>query len=84
LVEINYTPPSLNSTSTKGNIGTIIQLIGQLLSKSNIGIQDKYVEFWINGKYIGTNKTNENGIVIYNYIFNAEGNYNLQLLFKED
>lgn len=84
LVEINYAPPNLISSEIKGITGTETKISTTFLTKTGEPIYNKTIEFWVNGTYIGSNNTDSNGLALYQYIFDKEGNFNIQFIFNED
>jgi len=84
LVEMNYHPPVLKVNNLSTTTDKSTTLSAQFLAKSGQVLINKTIEFWINGVYIGSNKTNSNGIAIYNYKITKEGLSTFSALFQGD
>ena len=59
-------------------VGQNTTLKGKLTDKDGNSIANATVDFYVDGKKVGSAVTDENGIAILNYTFTKAGNYNVQ------
>lgn len=63
------------SIPPKINVGDTITIENKLTDKEGNPLANKIIDFYINGKYIGSNETDKNGIAKITYTFNNSGTY---------
>lgn len=83
--ETMSTNVTINKTTTKVNIGPVsglkghnVNLTARLTDNHNDPVKDAEIQFNINGTFVGTSKTNSNGIATLNYLITQDnGTYTI-------
>jgi hypothetical protein len=86
VLNVNPIPTNLTINPVNGTNGTIVDLTVQLKDNiSNTSINNKSINFTIDGKNIGNNNTNNKGVAVYHYKINeVKGNYTITGSFTGD
>ncbi|MGL6298571.1 MAG: hypothetical protein ACRC1M_05320 [Methanobacteriaceae archaeon] len=74
---------SIIMNSFKGSYNKIVILSVKLFSGGKT-FSSKFVDFFVNGVWVGRNKTNSQGLAIFNYKVVKTGNLNVKSTFSED
>ncbi|KZX15393.1 Ig-like domain-containing protein [Methanobrevibacter filiformis] len=84
VLNLNYISSNLSVGYSDNNSGETVELIANLTTVSGTPIYNKYVEFWIENVYVGTNKTDQFGIARLQYKPTINGSFNVKAIFEED
>jgi len=80
-------PIKQSTAITMNNFNGVYNKVVKLsatLKSDNIAVSDKIVKFYVNGVYIGQNRTNSKGIATYNYKITSTGSLSVKTVFSED
>ncbi|KZX17419.1 Ig-like domain repeat protein [Methanobrevibacter filiformis] len=66
----------------KGNYNKNIKLKAILKDNSNSSINKEFINFHVNGKYVGKNRTNSLGVAIFNYKIESTGIFKVKAEFN--
>ncbi|MGL4670435.1 MAG: hypothetical protein ACRCVG_07600 [Methanobacteriaceae archaeon] len=70
--------------NVSGSVRGSIDLTAKLTDMGANPLPNKTIDFYVDGKYVGSNVTSENGIARYNYIISSAGNHTISAIFKGD
>jgi hypothetical protein len=86
VLNVNLAPTNLVINPVNGTNGNIVDLTVQLKDNNfNTPINNKSINFTVDGKNIGNNNTNNNGVAVYHYKINeVKGNYTITGSFTGD
>jgi hypothetical protein len=86
VLNVNPIPTNLIINPVNSTNGTIVDLTVQLKDNiTNIPINNKPINFAVDGKNIGNNNTNDKGVAVYHYKINEiKGNYTITGSFTGD
>jgi 5-hydroxyisourate hydrolase-like protein (transthyretin family) len=75
----------LKLDNVSGDKGCVVQLRAILTDSANVSLKDKLITFTVNGKEIGSNITNNDGMAVFNYnVTEIGGEYQIKSVFNGD